>query len=493
MSEDTKPEVESVELAPEAIEAIAAAVAAINVPEPVVPEATKGIDLDALAAKIHALNTPNRTELDEGGVKAKPGDSGPVYGGDDKYTSVGSTDAEIGSTLYLASKILGITGDNLSARGRQVMVAASEKALRAGPRHDGLKSWNPATAAVHRYDTAEYFREARAKAMTSTGGNAGDEWVPTFASADLWTDIHLATVVASQIPRVAMPTNPYTLPTLDDDVTFRLASTENTAVTASDLNTGAATLTAVKVMAEVDFSGELTEDSIIPIVPAIRANLVRRGAQTIDDLIVHGDTETGGTGNVNSDDTAPASTSFYLAFNGLRKFCLVTNTGQVKQFAGAFTTTLFLNTRALLGKYGARPSDLLMITGVSTTNSIQDVAAFQTLEKYGPQATILTGEVGRVFGIPVLLSEAIPGTATDKVDDDGLYTTTSVSTNDTDGWFVLVNKNSWKQGFRRELQIESWRDIKKDQNVLTCSFRQALIPSGIATTHTAVGYDITVL
>ena len=279
MSEDTKPEVESVELAPEAIEAIAAAVAAINVPEPVVPEATKGIDLDALAAKIHALNTPNRTELDEGGVKAKPGDSGPVYGGDDKYTSVGSTDAEIGSTLYLASKILGITGDNLSARGRQVMVAASEKALRAGPRHDGLKSWNPATAAVHRYDTAEYFREARAKAMTSTGGNAGDEWVPTFASADLWTDIHLATVVASQIPRVAMPTNPYTLPTLDDDVTFRLASTENTAVTASDLNTGNATLTAVKVMAEVDFSGELTEDSIIPIVPAIRANLVRRGAR----------------------------------------------------------------------------------------------------------------------------------------------------------------------------------------------------------------------
>ena len=82
---------------------------------------------------------------------------------------------------------------------------------------------------------------------------------------------------------------------------------------------------------------------------------------------------------------------------------------------------------------------------------------------------------------------------TDKVDDDGKYTTTSVSTNDTDGWFVLVNKGQWKQGFRRELLIESYRDIQKDQNILVASFRMALIPSGIATTHTAVGYDITVL
>jgi len=175
--------------------------------------------------------------------------------------------------------------------------------------------------------------------------------------------------------------------------------------------------------------------------------------------IVHGDTETGGTGNINSDDTGPTAGDFYLALDGLRKFCLVTNTAQVKQFAGAFTTTLFLNTRAKMLKYGARPSDLAMITGVSTTNSIQDVAAFQTLEKYGANATVLTGEVGRVFGIPVFLSEAIPLASTDLVDDDGKYTTTSVSTNDTDGWFVLVNKTQWTQGFRRDLQIESFRDI----------------------------------
>ena len=82
--------------------------------------------------------------------------------------------------------------------------------------------------------------------------------------------------------------------------------------------------------------------------------------------------------------------------------------------------------------------------------------------------------------------------STDKVDADGKYTTTSPSSNDTKGWLVLVNTRMWTVGFRRDLQIESFRDIQKDQNILVASFRQAQISSGIATTHTAVGRNITV-
>lgn len=438
------------------------------------------------------MTTPARRQSEiEGTPAPKPSESAPVYGGDDSYTLTGETPAEVAVGLFLADTVMGIKGRRLSARGREVMVGAAEASLKSAPVPIVAKGQSDGGLFVKRQ-----YAQMRAdayKAMTSTVASAGDEWVPTFSSAELWKDMHLATTVSAQIPRVDMPTNPYTLPTLDGDVTFYYASSENTAVTASNLDTGAATLTAKKVQAEVNFSGELTEDSIIPMVPAIRENLIRRGAQCMDDLIVHGDTETAASGNVNTNDAAAASGSFYLALSGLRKFCLVTNTGQVKQFAGAPTTTLFLNTRAKLGKYGARPSDLLCITGISTINSFQDVSGFQTLEKYGPQATILTGELGRIFGIPVILSEAIPGASTDKVDDNGLYTTTSVSTNDTDGWFVLVNKGQWKQGFRRELQIESFRDVQKDMNILVASFRMALIPSGIATTHTAVGYDITVL
>jgi hypothetical protein len=75
--------------------------------------------------------------------------------------------------------------------------------------------------------------------------------------------------------------------------------------------------------------------------------------------------------------------------------------------------------------------------------------------------------------VPILLSEAIPLATTDKVDTDGKYTTTTPSSNDTKGWYTIVNTRLWKTGFRRDFQIESFRDIQKDQNILVASFRMA--------------------
>lgn len=442
--------------------------------------------IDSLKASVEELKsllaTPARPQREEPGVVAKASDGPAIYGGDDRYTWSGENDADRAVNLFVTGELLRASGKSLTPRAKDVMTKAAEAALRTSPAMTGDLFTKSSYAGLR----GEAF-----KAMTSTGSGTGDEWVPTFAAAELWRDVHLETVVAAQVRRVDMPTNPFDYPTETADPTFYYASTENTAVTGSQPSTSKATLTAKKIQADVTFSGEITEDGIVPVAASIRSGLVRRAAQTIDDLIIHGDTETGGTGNVNSDDGAPAAGSFYLALSGMRKFCLVTNTGQVKDFSGAFTTANFVSTRALLGKYGARSSDLLLVMGQSLQNSIGGVAEYVTIDKYGPNAAVLAGEIGRIFNIPVLLSEAVPGTATDKVDDDGKYSTSSPSTNDTDGWFVLANKSQWISGFRRGVTVESFRDVQKDSNILVCSFRMALIPSGIATTHTAVGYNIT--
>lgn len=478
---DNAPEV--VDLDPAATDAIAAKVNASE------PEWAKALRAELAETKA-MLNQPQRTETVADGVQPKGNDHAPIYGGDDKYTLVGDSDADVAVNLYLTGEFLKATGKKLSPRAQQVMVATAERAIKAGAQPRDFKSQRDHAAFLKMQNALD--RADVIKAMTSTSSGNGDEWVPTFATSELWVDTHLATRVASQIRRVDMPTNPYDLPTQTADATFYYASSENTAVTASNPTTSKATLTAKKIQAEIDFSGEVTEDSIIPVVPALRANLVRRGAQVIDDLIVHGDTETAGTGNVNSDDAAPSASSFYLALSGMRKFCLVTNTGQVKSFAGAPTTTLYLNTRSKLGRYGAMPSDLICVMPPTTSYAFQDVAGFKLAYEFGPQATVLTGQLGAIFGTPVIASEAIPGTSVDVTDADGKYTTTSPSSNDTKGWFVLFNVNHWVAGFRRGFQIESFRDIQKDQNILVASFRMGLIPSGISTAHTAVGYNITV-
>jgi HK97 family phage major capsid protein len=472
-------EMEKVALDAGATDEIAAKVA-----EHMTPKTDPAIEkMSAEIAELKALlTTPARPERETAGIVPKGTDT-PVYGGDDQFTYVGTDDADRATTLYVVDTLLASNGKGLSHRGREVMAKAAEAALR---------TQRPVAGDLFTKASTSALRAEAYKAMSSTGSNVGDDWVPTFASAELWNDVHLATEIAGQVRRVEMPTNPYDVPTATADPTFYFASSENTAVTGGNVATSKATLTAKKIQADVTFSGELTEDSIIPVAPAIRAALVRRAAQTIDDLIIHGDVETGGTGSINTDDGAPAGGSFYLAFDGMRKFCLVTNTGQVKDFSGAFTTANFVATRALLAKYGARSSDLLLVMGQSLQNAIGGVTEYVTLEKYGPQAAVLSGEIGRIFNIPIFLSEAIPGASTDKVDDDGKYTTTAVATNDTDGWFVLANKSQWITGFRRGVQLESFRDVQKDANILVCSFRMALIPSGISTLHTAVGYNVTV-
>ena len=182
----------------------------------------------------------------------------PIYGGDDHFTYVGADDADRATTLY-------VVDTRSSAAAARASRLAAARSWRRRPRPPSARSPRLAATCSSKSTYAGLRAEAY-KAMTSTGANVGDDWVPTFASSELWRDVHLATEIASQVRRVEMPTNPYNLPTATADPTFYYASTENTAVTGSNVaHRAKATLTAKKIQADVTFSGELTEDSIIPV------------------------------------------------------------------------------------------------------------------------------------------------------------------------------------------------------------------------------------
>ena len=76
-------------------------------------------------------------------------------------------------------------------------------------------------------------------------------------------------------------------------------------------------------------------------------------------------------------------------------------------------------------------------------------------------------------------------------DTDGKVTSGG---NATDTGRVLgVNRNGWFHGFRREMLIETERDIEKTQIKMVVSFRMALVARGSRSSarHTALAYDIT--
>ena len=326
-------------------------------------------------------------------------------------------------------------------------------------------------------------------AMDSTTTGSGDELVATLEARELWMDVNLQTLVAPLITSISMPSNPFDLPRQLGDVNF-YPGTENVATTSTAPGTGKATLTAYELVGQAPYSFTLEEDAVIAMLPEIRAGLVRNVAEVLDDIILNADSTA--ANGINSDGaTISASDAgkghWLIGYDGLIHLALVDNTSQANDHNAAVSDDMFNEIRAKLGRYGARPSELAWIMDVNTFIRAQSISEFRTMDKLGPNATLLTGMLGAIEGIPVIVSEQMRLADTDgKVTDAGNGTDT--------GRLLILNRTQWAQGFRREMTIDVDRDTQKRQTVVTVSFRHALTErSGTRSTatHTALQYDIT--
>ena len=326
-------------------------------------------------------------------------------------------------------------------------------------------------------------------AMDSTTAGAGDELVDTQEARALWDDVNLETSIAPLFNTVQMPSNPFQIPLQLGDVNW-YPGTENVAARGSALTTARQTLTAYELVAEVPWSYDLDEDGVIAMMEELRRSLLRNAREVIDDVLLNSDTTR--TNNINADGATISPTDagkaqWLLGFDGILHLPLVDNSGQANNHQAAVSDDMFNEVRAKLGKYGVRPSEVAYICDINTYIRSLSIGNFRTLDKFGPQATVLTGQLGAVEGVPVIVSEQMrPADADGKVTDSGNTATT--------GRLLILNRTQWLVGFKRELAIETVRDPQKRQNIMVVSFRIALQErSGnrSSATHTALQYNIT--
>ncbi len=328
------------------------------------------------------------------------------------------------------------------------------------------------------------------KALDTATAGEGAEFIPTNFASEVWEKIRLEAKIASFFTFLEMPTNPYKLP-VESTLPEMFYVAESTTYNSSDFpenspGTSNKTLEAKKFAIHTMYSGEMDEDSIIPVLPFLRQQLITSALHGIDNVILNGDTTTSATGNINSDDAEPASTKNYLAMDGLRHLALVTNTDNASNDAdniATLTKSGFNILRGLMGNWGATPSDLAFIMDIATYLKAVELAEVVTVDRYGPEATILTGELGKIFGIPIVVSEEMLLT-----EEDGKCSATPA--NNTKGQICLANRRGWLGGWRRHLKIETERIIATDQYRIVGTLRFAHI--NFDNEVSAVGYNITV-
>ena len=151
------------------------------------------------------------------------------------------------------------------------------------------------------------------------------------------------------------------------------------------------TLNSFKVATREYMALEEEEDSILILLPVVRDAMIRRVARAVDSAFING---------VGSGSDPVKGIAMYDA----------TSAVTVTSISTASIATL-RNLRKDLGTWGLDPAELVFVVGNEVYYDLLDDTNFQTMDKVGPQATFLTGQVGAIGNTPVIVSGEMPSKA----------------------------------------------------------------------------------
>ena len=253
----------------------------------------------------------------------------------------------------------------------------------------------------------KYGRELLEKASTYAPGNVGTTgphmpsgiW-ETEVSTAMEAEVRRRLVVAPLLRNIQMRTNVMTMPVnpeagLATWVTNAQFGTANSkggtaATTGATPGTGSphklkeVTLNAYKVATNEYLAYEEEEDSLLVIMPIVRDAMIRRLARAVDRAYLLG---------AGSEADPVKGLALYDA-----------SLSVAPSVSSAASIATLRSLRKNLGAWGLDPAELVYVVSTEVYYDLLDDTTFQTMNQVGPQATLLTGQVGQIGNTPVLVS-----------------------------------------------------------------------------------------
>jgi hypothetical protein len=210
-------------------------------------------------------------------------------------------------------------------------------------------------------------------------------------SLNMENEVRRRLVVAPTLRGIAMQTNVMTIPVNPEAGTAQWMANTAFGTTASAGNTDVhklkeITLNAYKVATNEYLAYEEEEDALLAIMPVIRDGMIRRVARAVDRAMLRG--AGSGSDPVKGLTTYDASSAVTLDISDNAKM----------------TVAKLRAMRRDLGAWGLDPSEIIYIVDTEGYYDLLEDESFQTMDKVGAQATLLTGQIGTVGNTPVLVS-----------------------------------------------------------------------------------------
>lgn len=256
--------------------------------------------------------------------------------------------------------------------------------------------------------------DAHQKAVNSSSSIVvSSENYETIFSQNILRDIQKELVIGNLFMELPMVSKKLTMmvepdsgtATWVDSTTFGTNATNGADQTAALTEV---TFSTLKLAAKAYMTDETEEDAIVPLLPIIRRRLVEAHATAIEDAFLNG---TGATGTPKG--------LLQLAVDASAK---VTTTAKADGTVKV-TALMIQGMRRKLGRYGKNPNKLALVVSLDAYYDLLEDPEFQDVSQVSDASAVkLSGALGRIYGLPVLVSEFFPAKAASAVYAALVYT-----------------------------------------------------------------------
>ena len=375
-------------------------------------------------------------------------------------------------------KILGEFRSELSEKSEELTKMASSKRVfadRRGNEQDFMKEFESDFVDAHILGQitkkgwgTKFGKELMEKAVNANSGvtvpSVSVEAFETVVSTALERDIQLELILDPMFRRIQMNAASLVIPTMPDAGYAEFLAANNAGSGSGvaykgslesrpgspSANTGHALgskiLTVEKIVAKSYIANETEEDAILPVLPLIREAIIRSHARAIEHSILLANTSWEAQAHPNN-------------YRSLIELAIAdgkntSETGSPGAGIAQITAADLLGMRKTMGKYGRRPADVIYIVSLDAYYQLLEDAEFQNLNEVGARATKITGEIGSVFGSPVVVCDEFPSMA------------------DAVPFAVAVNPRNFIIPVLRGVTVESDYSVEDQRRVLVATQRR---------------------
>ena len=321
----------------------------------------------------------------------------------------------------------------------------------------------------------------------------GAEFIPDEFRDQLYMSYKTPSMLAEQFEVVQTQSNTILIPRFDNPggrPYIKGAATDDLAsYTASTIETAQKTIRAKGLAVLMNIDDAAGEDSAFAIIPAMTRQVAQDLEDAYEDCMINGDTATPHQDDIENwnirerwgSSDLGTSADHRRTFLGLRAAAFdKTNTN-----SATFNFQNFLATSSSLGEL-AMGNKIIIASPEAVLANFLNLTEVATLDKFGPQATVLSGQIAALAGMPIIMSRFMGA----DLETNGKFLG-SGSKNKTG--YLIVNRDSYYNYVRRRITIETDKDIKSGVIQVVATMRGVFdSPDATSTKNVAFHHDLAI-